>query len=71
MAPAVAVLLIAVLLGALVGTWPPFVAVESGSMTPAVERGLGRVPPAVVRATGARRIARVDPVGLSRLMLRP
>lgn len=39
MAPAVAVLLIAVLLGALVGTWPPFVAVESGSMAPGVERG--------------------------------
>jgi signal peptidase len=38
-APAVAVVLIAVLLGALVGTWPPFVAVESGSMTPGVERG--------------------------------
>lgn len=38
-APAVAVLLIAVLFGALVGTWPPFVAVESGSMTPGVERG--------------------------------
>ncbi|MEZ3164123.1 S26 family signal peptidase [Halorubrum sp. RMP-47] len=37
--PAVAVVLIAVLLGALVGTWPPFVAVESGSMTPSVERG--------------------------------
>jgi len=38
-APAVAVLLIAVLLGALVGAWPPLVAVESGSMTPGVERG--------------------------------
>ena len=38
-APAVAVLLIAVLLGSLVGTWPPFVAVESGSMAPGVERG--------------------------------
>ena len=38
-APAVAVLLIAVLFGALVGTWPPFVAVESGSMAPGVERG--------------------------------
>ncbi|QAU11974.1 S26 family signal peptidase [Halorubrum sp. BOL3-1] len=38
-APAVAVLLIAVLLGALAGTWPPFVAVESGSMAPGVERG--------------------------------
>ncbi|SFR49542.1 signal peptidase, endoplasmic reticulum-type [Halorubrum sodomense] len=35
----VAVLLIAVLVGALVGTWPPFVAVESGSMAPGVERG--------------------------------
>ena len=38
-APAAVVLLVAVLIGALVGTWPPFVAVESGSMTPAVERG--------------------------------
>jgi signal peptidase len=39
LAPAVAILLIAVLLAALVGTWPPFVAVESGSMAPGVERG--------------------------------
>ena len=38
-APAVAILLIAVLFGALAGTWPPFVAVESGSMAPGVERG--------------------------------
>ena len=38
-APAIVILLAAVLLGALVGTWPPFVAVESGSMTPGVERG--------------------------------
>ena len=38
-APAVAVLTVAVLVGALVGTWPPFVAVESGSMAPGVERG--------------------------------
>ena len=37
--PALAVLLVAVLIGAFAGTWPPFVAVESGSMTPAVERG--------------------------------
>ena len=38
-APAVAVLLVAVVVAAVAGAWPPFVAVESGSMAPEVERG--------------------------------
>ena len=38
-APAAAILLVAVVVVAVVGAWPPFVAVESGSMAPAVERG--------------------------------
>jgi signal peptidase len=37
--PAVAVLVVALLLVTVVGTWPPLVAVQSGSMEPAVERG--------------------------------
>lgn len=39
LAPAVAVLLVAVVVAAVAGAWPPFVAVESGSMAPEVERG--------------------------------
>lgn len=39
LAPAAAVLLIAVVVAAVAGAWPPFVAVESGSMAPEVERG--------------------------------
>ncbi|WP_418285091.1 S26 family signal peptidase [Halorubrum sp. DTA46] len=39
LAPAAAVLLVALVVAAVVGAWPPFVAVESGSMAPAVERG--------------------------------
>ena len=37
--PAVAVLLVTLVVVAIVGAWPPFVAVESGSMAPEVERG--------------------------------
>jgi signal peptidase len=39
LAPAAAVLLAALLVAAGAGAWPPFVAVESGSMEPTVERG--------------------------------
>jgi signal peptidase len=39
LAPAVAVLLVALVVAAVAGAWPPFVAVESGSMEPTVERG--------------------------------
>ncbi|MFW5917425.1 MAG: S26 family signal peptidase [Halorubrum sp.] len=39
LAPAVAVLLVAVVVAAVAGAWPPFVAVESGSMAPEIERG--------------------------------
>jgi len=39
LAPAVAVLLVAVVVAAVAGAWPPFVAVESGSMAPELERG--------------------------------
>ncbi|MFC7324434.1 S26 family signal peptidase [Halorubrum rutilum] len=39
LAPAAAVLLVALVVAAVAGAWPPFVAVESGSMEPAVERG--------------------------------
>ncbi|WP_435073596.1 S26 family signal peptidase [Halorubrum sp. HHNYT27] len=39
LAPAAAVLLVALVVAVAVGAWPPFVAVESGSMEPAVERG--------------------------------
>jgi signal peptidase len=39
LAPAAAVLLVAVVVAAVAGAWPPFVAVESGSMAPEVERG--------------------------------
>ena len=39
LAPAAAVVLVAVVVAALAGAWPPFVAVESGSMAPEVERG--------------------------------
>ncbi|EMA59492.1 S26 family signal peptidase [Halorubrum kocurii] len=39
LAPAVAVLLVAVVVASVAGAWPPFVAVESGSMAPEVERG--------------------------------
>ncbi|WP_049983012.1 S26 family signal peptidase [Halorubrum sp. BV1] len=37
--PAVAVLVVALVAAAVVGAWPPLVAVESGSMAPQVERG--------------------------------
>jgi len=37
--PAVAVLVVALVATAVVGAWPPLVAVESGSMAPEVERG--------------------------------
>ena len=39
LAPAAAVLLVALVVAAAAGSWPPFVAVESGSMEPTVERG--------------------------------
>jgi len=39
LAPAVAILLTTFVVVAVVGAWPPFVAVESGSMAPEVERG--------------------------------
>ena len=39
LAPAVAVVLVAVVVAAVAGAWPPFVAVESGSMAPEIERG--------------------------------
>ena len=39
LAPAAAVLLVALVVAAAAGAWPPFVAVESGSMEPTVERG--------------------------------
>ncbi|OYR48409.1 S26 family signal peptidase [Halorubrum sp. Eb13] len=39
LAPAAAVLLVALVVAAAAGVWPPFVAVESGSMEPTVERG--------------------------------
>ena len=39
LAPAAAVLLVALVVAAVAGAWPPFVAVESGSMEPTVERG--------------------------------
>jgi len=39
LAPAGAVLLVTIVVVAVVGAWPPFVAVESGSMAPEVERG--------------------------------
>ena len=39
LAPAAAVLLVALVVAATAGAWPPFVAVESGSMEPTVERG--------------------------------
>ena len=67
MAPAVAVLLIAVLLGALVGTWPPFVAVESGSMTPGVERGDLVVVTAADRAPWGDLSTAADPDAPDRL----
>ncbi|MFD1569246.1 S26 family signal peptidase [Halorubrum laminariae] len=37
--PAAAVLVVALVAAAVVGVWPPLVAVESGSMAPGVERG--------------------------------
>ncbi|GAB3697397.1 S26 family signal peptidase [Halorubrum pallidum] len=37
--PAAAVLVVALVAAAVVGAWPPLVAVESGSMAPEVERG--------------------------------
>lgn len=39
LAPAAAVLFATLVVAATVGAWPPFVAVESGSMAPEVERG--------------------------------
>ncbi|TKX74081.1 S26 family signal peptidase [Halorubrum sp. GN11_10-6_MGM] len=66
-APAVAVLLTAVLLGALVGTWPPFVAVESGSMAPGVERGDLVVVTAADRAPWGDLDAAADPNAPDRL----
>ena len=66
-APAVAVLLIAVLLGALVGTWPPFVAVESGSMAPGVERGDLVVVTAADRAPWGDLATAADPDAPARL----
>ncbi len=39
LAPAAAVLLVVAVVVAVAGAWPPFVAVESGSMAPSVERG--------------------------------
>jgi signal peptidase len=39
LAPLAAVLLVALVVAAVAGAWPPFVAVESGSMEPEVERG--------------------------------
>lgn len=66
-APAVAVLLIAVLVGALVGTWPPFVAVESGSMAPGVERGDLVVVTAADRAPWGDLSTAADPDAPSRL----
>jgi signal peptidase len=39
LAPAAAVLLAALVVAVVAGAWPPFVAVESGSMEPTVERG--------------------------------
>jgi len=39
LAPAAAVLLVALVVAAAAGAWPPLVAVESGSMEPTVERG--------------------------------
>ena len=39
LAPAATILLVALVVAAAVGAWPPFVAVESGSMEPTVERG--------------------------------
>ena len=66
-APAVAVVLIAVLIGALVGTWPPFVAVESGSMAPGVERGDLVVVTAADRAPWGDLSTAADPNAPARL----
>ncbi|MGM0448782.1 MAG: S26 family signal peptidase [Methanobacteriota archaeon] len=66
-APAVAVLLVAVLVGALVGTWPPFVAVESGSMAPSVERGDLVVVTAADRAPWRDLATAADPDAPTRL----
>lgn len=67
LAPAVAVLLAAVLLAALLGTWPPFVAVESGSMEPAVERGDLVVVTATDRAPWGDLATAADPRAPTRL----
>ena len=67
LAPAVAVVVVAVLLAALVGTWPPFVAVESGSMTPGVERGDLVVVTAADRAPWGDLETAADPDAPTRL----
>ncbi|TKX46222.1 S26 family signal peptidase [Halorubrum sp. ARQ200] len=66
-APAVAVVVAAVLLFALVGTWPPFVAVESGSMAPGVERGDLVVVTAADRAPWGDLSTAADPNAPARL----
>ena len=55
--PAAAVLAVALLVVAVGGVWPPLVAVESGSMEPAVERG------DLVVVTAVDRFPWDDPVG--------
>ncbi|SMO50342.1 S26 family signal peptidase [Halorubrum cibi] len=55
--PAVAVVAVALLLVTVVGAWPPLVAVESGSMEPAVERG------DLVVVTAVDRFPWSEPVG--------
>jgi signal peptidase len=67
LAPAATVLLVALVVAAVAGAWPPFVAVESGSMEPAVERGDLVVVTATERFPWGGLVSREEPGAPTRL----
>ena len=67
LAPAAAVLLVALVVAAVAGAWPPFVAVESGSMEPTVERGDLVVVTATERFPWAGLVGHAEPGAPARL----
>ncbi|MDZ5810039.1 S26 family signal peptidase [Halorubrum sp. AD140] len=67
LAPAAAVLLVALVVAAAAGAWPPLVAVESGSMEPAVERGDLVVVTATERFPWGGLVGHADPDAPRRL----
>ncbi|MFC6889702.1 S26 family signal peptidase [Halorubrum trueperi] len=67
LAPAAAVLLLVFVVAAVTGAWPPFVAVESGSMAPEIERGDLVVVTATDRFPWSGLVGHADPGAPTRL----